>query len=443
MVGRARRPLSGPALKRTTRRPIPGTVRTRVAPFLLPALAALAATWLLGRLAMLTVAFTDYEVEAEPAVHALRAGDLAGFAAHLPAYGGSLVLRAPFALLPGLWGGGDLAAFRSLAVPCLVAAAALGLVLWRPGRAGWLALALCVANPLTLRALDVGHPEELLGAALCAGAGLAALRGRAGLAGLLLGLALGNKAWALLAAGPVLLALPPGGRRRAALVAGGVAGLLVAPMLVGGAAGVTGATDTAQTSGIIFQPWQAWWFAGEHGHVVHGLTSIKVGYRAAPGWVAPIAHPVVVLVPVALTAAWALLATRGRRPRSDALGLLALVLGLRCVLDPWNTDYYALPFLLALVTWEAGALRRLPVLAAGATVLAQLTLVQLPTVASPDVQAAAYLAWMVPGLVLLAVRLGTGQATVVRAFGREVRTSWPSSVTTTRSSMRTPTAPGT
>jgi hypothetical protein len=151
----------------------------------------------------------------------------------------------------------------------------------------------------------------------------------------------------------------------------------------------------------------------------------------------------VVLVPVALTAAWALLATRGRRPRSDALGLLALVLGLRCVLDPWNTDYYALPFLLALVTWEAGALRRLPVLAAGATVLAQLTLVQLPTVASPDVQAAAYLAWMVPGLVLLAVRLGTGQATVVRAFGREVRTSWPSSVTTTRSSMRTPTAPGT
>jgi hypothetical protein len=113
------------------------------------------------------------------------------------------------------------------------------------------------------------------------------------------------------------------------------------------------------------------------------------------------------------------------------------------VLDPWNTDYYALPFLLALVTWEAGALRRLPVLAAGATVLAQLTLVQLPTVASPDVQAAAYLAWMVPGLVLLAVRLGTGQATVVRAFGREVRTSWPSCVTTTRSSMRTPTAPGT
>ena len=67
---------------------------------------------------------------------------------------------------------------------------------------------LCAANPITLRALDIGHPEELLGAVLCAGAVLAALRGRATLAGVLLGLAMANKAWAVLAIGPVLLALP-------------------------------------------------------------------------------------------------------------------------------------------------------------------------------------------------------------------------------------------
>ena len=168
-----------------------------------------------------------------------------------------------------------------------------------------------------------------------------------------------------------------------------------------------------------------------------------MGYRAAPGWVAPIAHPLVVIVPLALTAAWGVLAARGRRPRADALGLLALVLGLRCLLDPWNTDYYALPFVLALATWEAGALRRAPVLAAAATVLAQLTIVELPRVAAPDAQAAAYLAWMVPVLIWLAVRLWVGQATVVSVFGRDVSTSWPSSVTTTRSSIRTPTAPGT
>jgi hypothetical protein len=35
------------------------------------------------------------------------------------------VLRAPFALLPDLWGGGDNALFRSMAVPCLLACALL------------------------------------------------------------------------------------------------------------------------------------------------------------------------------------------------------------------------------------------------------------------------------------------------------------------------------
>jgi hypothetical protein len=392
----------------------------------------------MSTLTMLAVGFTDYENEAEPAVRALRQGDLAGFAADLPAYGGSLVLRAPFALAPNLWGGGDLAAFRSLAVPCLLAAAALGVALWRPGRAGWVALAVCVANPLTMRALDLGHPEELLGAALCAGAALAALRDRPRLAGLLLGLALGNKAWALLAVGPVVLALPRGGRRRLLGVALPVAALAVAPMLVGGGGGAAAAAGTAHATGVIFQPWQAWWFAGDHGHVVRGLYAVKAGYRAAPGWVSPIAHPLVMLAGLALTAAWAALAAGGRRPRGDALGLLALVLGVRCVLDPWNTDYYMLPCLLALVAWEAGALRRTPVLAASATALAQLTLVELPRIATPDVQAALYLAWAVPGLVLLAVRLAAPRAAVVRAFGGQVRTSRPPAVTATGAPVRTP-----
>ena len=47
---------------------------------------------------------------------------------------------------------------------------------------------------------------------------------------------------------------------------------------------------------------------------------------------------------------------RGGAPRVDGeqlLALLALLLLLRCVLDPWNTIYYELPFLLALLAWEA------------------------------------------------------------------------------------------
>ena len=75
-------------------------------------------------------------------------------------------------------------------MPCLLAGSALGVVLAasllaRQAGRGVVAtvVLLCAANPITLRALDVGHPEELLGAVLCAGAVLAGLRSRPLLAG--------------------------------------------------------------------------------------------------------------------------------------------------------------------------------------------------------------------------------------------------------------------
>src|SRR5687767_5771599 len=73
----------------------------------------------LGLLAVggLSPAFTDFESEAEPALRALLAGDLGGFLSRLPAYGGSVVLRAPFAVLGDVLGG-DLAVFRAMALPC-------------------------------------------------------------------------------------------------------------------------------------------------------------------------------------------------------------------------------------------------------------------------------------------------------------------------------------
>ena len=98
-----------------------------------------------------------------------------------PAYGGSLIERAPFALLPGLWGGGALEVYRAVAAPCLLATALLGVWLLArmrsaggPRLARAVALAVCVANPITLRALELGHPEELLGACLCVAAVLLA-----------------------------------------------------------------------------------------------------------------------------------------------------------------------------------------------------------------------------------------------------------------------------
>ena len=72
--------------------------------------------------------------------------------------------------------------------------------------------ALCLVNPLTWEAIRLGHPEELLGGALCVGAVLAALRGRTLPAAVLLGLALATKQWAVIAVLPVLAAAPGAAR---------------------------------------------------------------------------------------------------------------------------------------------------------------------------------------------------------------------------------------
>src|SRR5215218_8477551 len=219
---------------------------------------ALAGAASLAWLGLLGFAWNDYDVEAAPAFAALVRGDTADFLALCPAYGGSLIMRAPFALAAGALGGGEVAVFRAVGVPCLLAGAALAVVLGasllaRGAGRGTVAtvVGLCAANPTTLRALDLGHPEELLGAALCAAAVLAGLRGRSTLAGLLLGLAVANKAWALLAVGPVLLALA-GDRRRALALAGGVAAAFTVPLLLAGS--TSGHAGAAAQTGTIFQP---------------------------------------------------------------------------------------------------------------------------------------------------------------------------------------------
>ena len=214
---------------------------------------------------------------------------------------------------------------------------------------------LAAANPLTLRALDIGHPEELLGAALasapCSPRCGAPLPGR-----VLLGLALANKAWAVLAIGPVLsrstepsLARARHRRRhRRGLPDSVPAGRL------GSRSGVSEAA--AQTDAIL-QPWQLWWPLGEHGHVVRGFYGVaKADWRAAPAWIGPLTHPFIALLVVPLSLLW-------RRRHGDAGGsvdvllLLALLFLCRCVLDPANNVYYHLPFVIALLAWEALAAR--------------------------------------------------------------------------------------
>ena len=359
-----------------------------------PAFVGLAGAFVVAWDGLLTPAFTDYEREAEPAFDALRAGHLDSFLAHAPAYGGSLILRAPFVLASHLLGGGGLAAFRAAALPCVLAGLVLGLYLWGRvrGRGGaYLALGLAAFNPITLRALEIGHPEELLGAVFCAGAVLCALEDRASWAGALLGLALANKAWAVIAIGPTLLALEHG-RVRAMLVAAGVAGVVLAPLFLHGGGAVGAAAQGSTSTGPIFQPWQIWWFLGSHGQVVMGNLGPHVDYRTAPGWISSLSHPAIAVMGTPLTPAlWRL-----RRPRADALGLLALLFLLRCALDPWDIVYYQLPFVMALLVWEVRARGVAPVLTLTTTLAIWVTFDTTTNHVSPDAQALLYLAWALP-----------------------------------------------
>jgi len=387
--------------------------------------------WAMSFLTLYGFGWNDYATEVAPAYAALTSGHLLTFLQLSPGYGGSLELRAPFALLPGLWGGGAVAVYQAVSVPALVAAALLGV--WLVARmrdigAGRIArataLGLCVVNPVTLYALQDGHAEELLGAVACVAAVLAAQRGHAGWSGILLGLAIANKQWALLAIGPVLLALPAH-RVRAAVIAGVLAACFYLPLWlashVGGGSGSPGALTVAG-GGAIFQPWQLWWFLGSHSQTVRdSFGAVKIGYRTPPAWIQSIDHPLIVALAVPVTA-FAVL-----RRRTDAMLLLAFLLAIRFAFDTWDTVYYPLPFIFALLAWESLDRRRPPVLALTASVVVWLVFIVVPEHVSPDEQAAVFLLAAVPALLALAIALfapGAWSRLVARR-PRERRSSAP------------------
>ncbi len=371
--------------------------------------AALAGVVTMSWLALKGFAWNDYDVEASPAFKAVIDGDIRGFLTLSPVYGGSMILRSPFAAATAALGGGEVAVYRAVSIPCVFAVAVLGVSLVRRmgarGRtngARALVLGLCVANPVTLRALEIGHPEELLGAALSIGAVLAACDRRTILAAVLLGLAIACKSWAVLAIGPVLLALPE--RRILALaIAGAVTLAVLAPLLLSTApqAFVQGTSTTGQ----IFAPWHVFWFLGDTGQVVIGGNGLPKpdGYRIPPQWLSPLTHPLIAFLVVPLSFAWARVHRSLRGGREQVLLLLALLLLLRCALDPWNISYYELPFLLALLAWEALCRpERLPIGALTATVLTWVTFETAPDYLSPDMQSVFFVAWALPLVVWMA-----------------------------------------
>ena len=344
----------------------------------------------------------DFYLEAYPAYEALMAGDVGLFLDRLPGYSGfTVAVGAPAALLTGALGGIETMVYRLTAAPGLIALAAVGVALARPLRAAgnraWpIFLLLGAGGVLALRTLDDGHPEDLLATGLAIGGVLAARGGRISWASVMIVGAVVAKQWAVLAIVPAAMAAPRGGWKIAFAGTTGAAVLLA--LQTGGGGPVH---EAITNTGTLFHPHQLFWPFGieatpefiEAGH----------GTRMGPAWLAPLTRPLIVGAGVVVAVAWWLRSGPDRN-RDDVLGVLALALLLRCMLDPWDLVYYHLPLTVALVAWEARRGRRLPVLAVATTAAVWFSFVIYDerTGYGPYL---VYLAWAVPLAVGLAVAL--------------------------------------
>jgi hypothetical protein len=355
----------------------------------------------------------------------------------------AILFRAPFVFT--VRHASTLVEYRVGNVPCVLVLAALAV--WFASRArvrgrgiALMVLALALLSPMNWHALYDGHPEELLGAALCVIAVLVASSGRSPIAaGLTLGLAVATKQWAVLAAGPALLAAPRGRIQIAAtaLVIGGALTLL--PVLAGSHHVLSPATSAALSTASV-QPANIWWpFA----HVQHvGAPGWTVDHRVIPLWLANLTHPGIVILGLLLP-----LGVARRRPDAEqsigetALTLLCLLFLLRGLLDPMNIGYYQVPLLVALVALEALYRRGLPLLSVVSNLVMWVLVARIPWGLEPGKVAALYLAWALPLAAYLALKVYA--PSVISGLGKWLSTSLPSSATTTRSSIRTPNAPGT
>lgn len=324
-------------------------------------LVALVSAWLAS-----TALTGDWIVDSWPAVGALSHGRIAEYLSAKAMMGPfSTLVQAPFAFLSG---GGVLHAYRWAAFPCLLAAGLLGLYLAGIARGRGasplsqiLIAGLCLVNPLTVVALQSGHPEEILTAALAIAAIANAGEGKEIRTAILLGLAIASKQWAVIAILPALMALP-GRRVRAGLIAAGIAAILILPGLLAAPGSFSAVNHSAASTGRIVDPWSIWYPAAHVTTEVHHLdgTVLVAHVHEAPPLVGSLSHPLILLLAFALPLGLALRRGRFGLSGADAMALFALLALLRCVLDPVDNLYYHLPLLLGLIGWDAFATRGLP-----------------------------------------------------------------------------------
>lgn len=374
---------------------------------------------------LLTPAFTDFEVEAEPALQAFAAGDLAEGVRRLPLYGMAVVLMAPFAWLSQQLGGGDLSLFRAVALPGAIGMIAFAVLAgaWlraadRPRREQLAAVLLIATSPVLSHSWQLGHPEEALVAALAIAGVLAATREGdrwAIAAGALAGLAAGSKLWAIVLV-PVAIAAAPTVRAQirvtAAAALAGIAALLPTWLAMRDQL----ASTVQSTGGDVFTVGNLWWFLGTpnpaweeaaKGETVR-LFSTENSPRLGPEFIAGHSHELIVIGALALAAAWW---WRNRElpagvdRTASVLTLVAAVLWWRALPDPWFQPYYLTGAIVAMVLMDARR-GRLPIAAAIAWAAFWLLSVQnAPGMGlTPDVRSALSLSWTIPLGIWLVVR---------------------------------------
>jgi hypothetical protein len=377
-------------------------------------LIVLASVWV-AWLGFRTQVMGDYRNWFGPSTNALLDGHLGAFFAHLPTdgAGGSILLRAPFSWLGRVLVGDEHAIFRFGALFCGLATVAVAALMpgvrapSRPGLTRGVLIVVFLLTPAILDAVFYGHPEEGLGAALCIGSVLLAGNGRSELSGLLLGLAIINKPWGVLAILPALLAAREHRVRLlglAVLIAGG----WTLATYVGSPTNFRHSLSISSNAAVA-HPQDLWWPLA-HLRLAAGTTP----WYAPPALIADHARTLVVLlaIPLALP-----VARRRTRTVDDALALLALLFLLRCVLDPSNHVYYQVPFVLGLAAWEA-RVRGIPVLSLVSLAGFWLIFHTVSGTGSLTAQYLAYMALVVPLVGYLAAVIVGGRTGIVQRRDR-------------------------
>jgi hypothetical protein len=337
---------------------------------------------------------------AAPGIQSLLHGSLRGYVSHQPIIGlTSILLRLPAAELASAFGAGTLARYQVGALACLVPLALGGA--WLVTERGLshterlfrlMAVVIVIESPILYKAIEAGHPEEVLAQVLATGAVVAAVRRRPLWAAVLLGSALAAKETAVIAVAPVLIALPHR-RREVCLLAGGLTILL---------AGIVWAADPAafmhalhgEGATTFITPLSLTWPVSPPLRLVDGQASIA---HVMPFGLTRFSLTLLTVAGVAgLAAAWYLRGRRRGRATLHPLALLALLGVLRCVCDSTHELYYYVSALVPLAGWEAFE-SRLPL----ATALVSLTVPLLFTEMGHVPAYSLYLASTAGGLVLV------------------------------------------